>query len=327
MPGSRLLLWEREEIRAGIVAGESLSGIARRLGRCPSTVCREVKANGGSGVYRAVAGQERAERLGCRPKVPKLVADPDLAQGVTDLIRERRYSPQVCSQILAAEGKRISHETIYQACYRPGRGLGSELWKCLARRRQRRKRSGHRWGFASGNPLGEPTSVHQRHPIVTHRTQCGHLEGDLLIGAHNRSAIIVLTERVSRHLWLGALPNGYGTEPVAEALVALLDNIPPPMRRTLTWDQGREMKYWADIQAACGTPIYFCDPHAPWQKPTVENQNGILRRWLPKGTPLNTHTRTDLDNIAQLANHMPRRIHQWQTAHDIYHAHLVAATG
>lgn len=326
MPGSRLLLLEREEIRAGIVAGESLSGIARRLGRAPSTVCREVEANGGAGVYRAVAGQERAERLGCRPKVAKLVADPELAEEVTRLIRECRYSPRVCSQILAEKGRRVSHETIYQACYRPGRGLGSEVWKFLARRRQRRKHAGHRWGFASGNPLGEPTSVHQRHRIATERTQCGHLEGDLLIGAHNRSAIIVITERVSRYQWLGALPSGYGTENVAAALVALLDTIPPRMRRTLTWDQGREMKYWADIQAACGTPIYFCDPHAPWQKPTVENQNGILRRWLPKGTPLN-HTQTDLDNIAQLINHMPRRIHQWQTAHTIYHAHLVATTG
>lgn len=327
MPGSRLLLAEREEIRVGIERKESLSGIARRLRRSPSTVCREVAANGGRDRYRAVSAQERAERLAQRPKPFKLVADPDLAKRAQELIETTRYSPRTVSHLLRQQGWGVSAETLYRACYQPGRGLGAELWKCLPRRRQRRKHAGHRWAAASGNPLGAPVSVHHRHPVVRDRTQPGHLEGDLLIGHNNQSAVIVVTERTSRRLWTRALPNGYGAEAVAIALAGQLEEIPPRMRRTLTWDQGREMKYWADVQAFTGTLFYFCDVRSPWQKPTVENQNGLLRRWLPKGTRLDVHSQTDLDRITELANNMPRPLHQWRSATDIYYELLVATTG
>jgi IS30 family transposase len=325
MPGSRLCLVEREEIRVGLAQHQSIRRIAGRLGRSPSTIWREVKANGGPDRYRAVAAQDRAEQEARRPKPYKLASDPELASAVTELLRIR-YSPQTCVQILSRRGMRVSHETIYRACYEPGRGLDPQAWKWLPRRRQRRKHAGRKWGFASTNPLGEPTSVHRRHPIALTRTQSGHLEGDLLIGQNNRSAVLVLSERATRYTFLASLPHGYGTEPLAHALYQLLEDIPPPMRRTLTWDQGREMKYWADVQAATGTLIYFCDPHSPWQRPTVENNNGILRRWLPKGTPLNPYTQTDLDHIAHLINQMPRQIHHWASAQDLYHHHLVATT-
>ena len=325
MPGSRLTLVERVEIWVGIVGGESAARIGRRLGRDRSTISREIGANGGREGYRAGEAQVRAERLARRPKPFKLVADPVLARAVTGLL-VKKYSPLTCSKMLAGRGLSISHETVYRACYQPGRGLDPDMWKQLPRRRQRRKQAGRKWGFASGNPLGTPVSVHQRHRIVATRSQVGHLEGDLIIGAVNRSAVLTLCERVTRYTFLSALPDGYRTEATAIALTGLLETIPAPMRRTLTWDQGREMKYWADVQAVTGTPIYICDPHAPWQRPTVENNNGILRRWLPKGTDFNQLTQTDLDQIAQLINHMPRPLHQWQTASDLYHRHLAATT-
>jgi IS30 family transposase len=254
-----------------------------------------------------------------------LVADPELAAELMALMR-LRYAPQTCVRMLAEQGRHVSHETVYRACYEPGRGLGEEAWKLLPRRRQRRKHAGRKWGIASRNPLGDPVSVHQRHPIAVLRVQPGHLEGDLLIGAHNRSAVLTLCERVTRYTFLAELPHGYGTQHLAAVLCDLLDAIPPAMRRSLTWDQGREMKYWADVQAATGTPIYFCDPHSPWQRPTVENNNGILRRWLPKGTDLSRHSQTDLDRITYLINHMPRPTHQWRSAADLYHRHLDATT-
>jgi transposase, IS30 family len=326
MPGLRLCLSEREEIRAGLERNESLSAIGRRLGRPVSTVSREVCRNGGRSGYRAAAAQRRAEVLARRPKMFRLVADPVLAGRVYDVLTSSRYSPETCARILRSEGWVVSHETIYRACYDPVRGLPADAWRCLPRRRQRRKHAGRKWGFASGNPLGEPVSVSRRHPVATARIEPGHLEGDLLVGANNRSAVLTLCERVTRYTFLARLPYGYGTGPVAEALYELLEKIPPGMRRTLTWDQGREMKYWADVQAATGTLIYFCDPHSPWQKGTVENNNGILRRWLPKSTDLAKPTQTDLDQISQLINNMPRRIHQWHTATDTYHHHL-AMTG
>jgi len=325
MPGSRLSYVEREEIRVGIVRAESAALIGRRLGRDRSTISREIGCNGGREGYRAGEAQVRAGRLARRPKPFKLVADPVLAGAVEELL-SKKYSPQTCSKMLAGRGLTISHETVYRACYQPGQGLDSDMWKLLPRRRQRRKQAGRKWGFASGNPLGVPVSVHQRHRIVATRLQVGHLEGDLIIGAENRSAVLTLCERVTRYTFLAALPDGYQTEATAIALTGLLETIPPPMRRTLTWDQGREMKYWADVQAVTGTPIYICDPHAPWQRPTVENNNGILRRWLTKGTDLNRHTQADLDRIADLINHMPRPLHQWQTASDLYHRHLAATT-
>ena len=326
MPGSRLCLGEREEISVGIARGESLRCIARRLGRDPATIWREVVANGGRAGSRAAAAQAQAEEKGRRPKEFKLVKDPALAAEVEELMKNTGYSPQTCAVMLKQRGRQISSETIYQACYQPGRGLSPEAWKYLPRRRQRRKHAGRQWGFASANPLGEPVSIHRRHPIASGRVQAGHLEGDLIIGANNQSAVLTLCERVSRFTFLAALCDGYGTESVAVTLCEVLDRIPPQMRRSLTWDQGREMKYWADIQAVTGTPIFFCDPHSPWQRPTAENNNGILRRWLPKGTPLDRYTPADLDHIAQLINHMPRRIHRWRTAAQIYDQHLVATT-
>jgi IS30 family transposase len=174
--------------------------------------------------------------------------------------------------------------------------------------------------------LGIHVSIHHRPHIAATRSEPGHLEGDLIYGAYNRSAVATFVERVSRHTTLVALPNGYRADLVAAALSDTLNQIPEPMRRTLTWDQGREMRKWKQIEEATGIPIYFCDIHSPWQKPSVENNNGILRRWLPKGTPLDVHTQDTLDAIAQLINQMPRQIHGWRTAQQVYDELLVATT-
>jgi transposase, IS30 family len=326
MPGSRLCLAEREEIRAGIERGWSFRVISQRLGRCPSTVAREVAANGGRNQYRAVSADEAAVVRASRPKPFKLVADPGLAAAITELLVGRKYSPLTTARILGERGQRVSAETIYRACYQSGRGLGSEVWKSLPRRRQKRKHAGRKWGFASADALGIHTSIHQRPPIAATRSESGHLEGDLIYGAHNRSAVATYVERVSRRTTLVALPHGYRADLVAEALTGSLSEVPEPMRKTLTWDQGREMRKWKQIEEATGTPIYFCDIHSPWQKPSVENNNGILRRWLPKGTPLDIHTQDDLNKIAELINQMPRKIHGWRTAQQVYDELLVATT-
>jgi IS30 family transposase len=317
---------EREEIRAGIEKGWSFRMISTGLGRFPSTVSREVASNGGRNQYRAVSADRAAEERASRPKPFKLVVDPVLAAAVTELLVGKKYSPLTTARILTDRGQPVSAETIYRACYQPGRGLGSEVWKSLPRRRQKRKHAGRKWGFASADALGIHTSIHDRPETVASRVESGHLEGDLIVGASNKSAVATYVERVSRLTTLVALPNGYRADLVAEALTESLGEIPEPMRKTLTWDQGREMRKWKQIEAATGIPIYFCDIHSPWQKPTVENNNGILRRWLPKGTPLNVHTQNDLNKIAELINQMPRKIHNWRTAQQVYDELLVATT-
>ncbi len=322
---SRLTVAEREAIAVGIRYGCSDSEIGRRIGRHRSTVGREISRCGGRTGYdpgQATLGAiQRAER----PKPFKLVTDVGLATAVTELLG-CRYSPQVIAVSLGRQGYRVSAETIYQACYQSGRGLDDDAWKQLSRQRQKRKHAGRKWGIASGNPLGAPRSIHQRHPVSFGRVQPGHLEGDLIVGANNQSAVITLCERVSRFTWLQRLPDGYKTEPMAVGLIDLLERIPVEMRRTLTWDQGREMKYWPEVESVTGTLIYFCDPHSPWQRPTNENTNGILRRWLPKSTPLDVHTQSDLNYIEHLINNMPRKLFGWDTARNIYLRHLVATT-
>lgn len=323
---SRLSRVHRDVIAVGIAQEWTDAEIGRRIGRHRSTVGREIGRSGGRAGYHPDIAERLAVARGERPKPFKLVADPGLASAVTELLA-RKYSPQVVSVLLAREGRRVSAETIYRACYQSGRGLEGDAWKQLSRQRQKRKHGGRKWRVASGNPLGEPRSIHQRHPVSFRRVQPGHLEGDLIVGSFNQSAVITLCERVTRRTWLQHLPNGYKTEPVAAALIEVLERIPVGMRRTLTWDQGREMRYWCEVEAVTGTLIYFCDPHAPWQRPTSENNNGILRKWLPKATPLDGYSQTDLNQIEDLINNMPRRIFDWDTANNMYLRHLVASTG
>jgi IS30 family transposase len=255
-----------------------------------------------------------------------LVTDAVLAGLVTEYLAEWKYSPQSISKRLAGEGHRISHETIYLACYRSGWGLGDDAWKHLSGGYRPRRRARGTPKSTAPSPLGQLTLIKHRPPIVEGRTQVGHWEGDLITGAGNRSAMITLTERVTRHTMLGALPGGYRADLVADTLIALFRRVPAHLRLTLTWDQGNEMARWRRTASELGLEIYFCNPHSPWQKGGVENTNKILRRWFPKSTPLNTHTQHHVDHIAHRLNTMPRRLHQWRTATDLYNPLAVATT-
>lgn len=328
MAGVGLLLWEREEIRVGIEGDESLARIGRRLGRSPSTVCREVARNGGREAYRAAKADRRARRQRRRPKVPKLVADSELAAHVTRRLKTDKASPQTIFRDLIGQGAEatVSHETIYRAVYAHGKeGLEKGLHVHLHRRRRCRKRRRMPNQPPKASPLGAFRPIRLRPAGVAERVEAGHWEGDLIIGANNRSAVVTLIERVSRYNLLGDLPEGATADCVLACLVELCQRIPEGLRRTLTWDQGREMARWAHLEAAVGVDVYFADPHSPWQRPVNENFNGLARRWLPKGTDLSVHTQDDLDHISRNINTIPRRSLNWDTATDRYHA-LVATT-
>ena len=190
----------------------------------------------------------------------------------------------------APTGLSVSAETIYRACYDPTgrRGLPEGCWRLLPRRCRRRKPRGRH--ARKRSPLGDFRPISQRPGCVEGRREAGHWEGDLLIGKNNRSAVATLVERTSRQTLTVGLPHGYDARHTADAVTAALARQPRHLVRTLTWDQGNEMARWADIEAALGIKVYFCDPRSPWQRPTNEQTNGLLRRWLPKGTDLNTHT-------------------------------------
>lgn len=319
MPGLRLCRAEREEIRAGLERDDSYREIGRVLERSASTISREVTHNGGRDSYRAVFAQHRAEREARRPRPHKLDKDPSLASTIRGHLK-KGWPPAPISHHLAQQGYDISAETIYQECYRTGSALGDDAWELLPRRRPTRKRRRRTRTGIYNNPLGDFKPVADRPPIAN---KAGHWEGDLIVGAANRSAAAVMVERQTRLTIVAALTNRTA-EHVTAVITELFARIPLHLRHTLTWDQGREIAGWADIEAALDTKIYMCEPRSPWQKPLVEHTNGVLRRWLPRKSNL-YRPQHEMDTIAQLLNTMPRRILKWDTPQNQYD-HLRVAT-
>ena len=135
----------------------------------------------------------------------------------------------------------------------------------------------------------------------------GHWEGDLTVGAKNLTAIGTLVERSTGYTMLVHLPEGYKPEQVRDALAAKIQTLPGALRRSLTWDQGAEMRDWKTVKVAADIDIFFCDPHSPWQRGTNENTNGLLRQYFPKGSDLSVHSAADLDWVAQELNDRPRK--------------------
>jgi len=324
MPANPLTAPEREEIRVGIERDKTTTEIADRLGRHRSTICAEVARNGGRVGYTATSAQTRAGLQRGRPKTPLLVADPALAEHVTTRLRAKD-SPMTISIELARGthglAAKISHESIYQAIYAHGRrGLRQGLHTWLHRQHRRRK---HRRPIGcepvKAGPLGVFNLVTARPAVAADRTEVGHFEGDLIVGAYNRSAIVTMFDRTTRHLWMADLPEGHSADATLGALVEIFERIPPSLRRTLTWDQGREMARHHTLAELCIIDVFFAEPHSPWQRPTNENGNGLIRRYVGKGTNLGLYTPADLRAIEHRINTMPRRSLQWSTARDVYH--------
>jgi transposase, IS30 family len=306
-PG-RLTLADREEITLGLHAGDSVTAIAARLGKAVSTVSREVAANGGREGYRAWRAHQRARQQARRPKAPKL-ACPELAAQVTSWLTEW-WSPQQIAARLRIEFPgdpmmRVSHETIYQALYVQGRGeLRRELARCLRTGRAKRRPRGR--GENTGR-IRDMVMISERPAEAEDRAVPGHWEGDLIIGKDCRSAVGTLVERTTRYVLLLHLPAGRDAHLVERAMRQAITALPADLARTITWDQGKEMAYHAHFTTATGIPVYFCDPHKPWQRGSNENTNGLLRQYLPKGTDLSAHSAADLARIARSLNTRPRK--------------------
>lgn len=321
-----LSLDEREEIAVGIAREWSGRQIADGLGRDPSVVNREIARNGGRWKYRASKAHQRAVTQRCRPKPTKLETDPALAAHVAQRLG-LKDSPMTIS-IELARGVHgitasVSHETIYQCAYRR-RGLDVDTARCLHLRRRRRRHRGQPHRSSWAHSLGSFTPIHDRPPIALKRVEVGHFEGDLITGAYNRSAKITVFDRASRRLWLRSVASK-SADDVFDAMCELLAEIPVQLRRTLTWDQGSELARHPDIASVSGIDIYICDKNAPWQRPTNENGNALVRRWMPRGTDLNQINDRDCQRIEHRINTIPRRSLDWDTALNVYH-HLSAST-
>jgi IS30 family transposase len=306
-PG-RLSILDREQILLGLARGESMSAIARSMGRSPSTVSREVAVNGGAADYRAWQAHGRARQSARRPKAFKLGPGRLLAEVTHQL--KGLWSPQEIAGRLRLDfpsepEMRVSHETIYQSLFVQGRGeLRRELARCLRSGRTTRRSQGR---VAGQGRLPGMVMISERPAEVSDRAVAGHWEGDLVLGAGGRSAVGTLVERTTRYLLLLHLPGGRSAVSVEEAMRLAIMTLPDELHRTITWDQGAEMARHTDFTIATGIPIYFCDPHSPWQRGSNENTNGLLRQYLPKGTDLSTATATELLEIQHSLNGRPRK--------------------
>ena len=331
MPGKRLTLAEREEIAAGLAGREPVRLIARRLKRAPSTVSREVRRNISASPrrYRAFPAHVQAVARARRSRPRKLVAGTALRAEVAALLR-LDYSPaQVAGRLKRDYPHRpelhVSHETIYQALFVQGKGgLRAEVAAAVRCGRARRRRPRSRAAEARGKITGM-INISERPAEAADRAVPGHWEGDLIIGAAAQSAVVTLAERTTRYCMIIALPSGRTAEAVAAAVSAHLATLPAALRQSLTWDQGKEMARHAQFTIATGIPVYFADPHSPWQRGTNENTNGLIRYYLPKGTGLSRHTQAGLDAIARKLNTRPRRTLGYATPAEALNHLLVAA--
>jgi IS30 family transposase len=319
--GPSRYLREDDRIHIADRVGEqaSIRAIAAELGRSPSTISREIRRNRhpGNGQYRPHAAQARADARRPRPKTGKIAADPVLRQVVQGRL-EMEWSPEQISNSLLAQfparpEMRVSHETIYQGLYVQGRGeLRRELTRALRTGRARRvprRRPGQRQPRFTA-PM---VMISERPAEAGDRAVPGHWEGDLIIGKDQRSQIATLVERASRYVLLVHLPGNRDAETVRDALAATMTTLPAELKRSLTWDQGSEMSLHHQFKMATGLPVYFCDPHSPWQRGSNENTNGLLRQYFPKGTDLSAHTAEHLTHVAGRLNTRPRKTLGWET--------------
>jgi IS30 family transposase len=318
----RLSLADREELSRGLVAGDSLRTIATRLGRAPSTISREVAWNGRRKDYRAWRADSEAVRRGQRPRPSKLAVDSRLCREVERGLRAH-WSPQQIAARLICDypddlDMRVSHETIYRTLFIQARGaLRKELTACL--RTGRTQRRPHMRTEQSGaGRLQNMVLISDRPPEVADRAVPGHWEGDLIIGKAGRSAIGTLVERSSRYVVLLHLPHGRTAEDVRAALTRQIAKLPAELRRTLTWDQGKEMADHVRFTTDTNMQVYFCDPHSPWQRGSNENTNGLLRQYFPSKADLSLHSAAHLNAVARELNNRPRQTLNWMKPSEVF---------
>lgn len=326
--GRALAVGERDEILRGICEGLSGRLIAARLGRDQSVVSREISRNGGRGNYRVHAAQERFERLTVRPKRRKLEECRRLHDAVAEGLADDLSPQQVAGRLRAGfpddPEMRVSHETIYQVLFMQARGeLRTQLRLALRTGRARRVPRG------STRPkqarIAGMVNISERPAEVEDRAVPGHWEGDLIIGKGGKSQVATLVERHSRFVMLARIPYDRSADRVALILSRLVAGLPDQLRGSLTWDQGVEMAAHRRFTVATDVPVFFCDPHSPWQRGSNENTNGLLRQYLPKGTDLSCYSQGELDGIAAKLNRRPRQTLGFRTPAEVLEQALTEA--
>ena len=324
-----LTLAEREEISRGVIAGQSLRGIAVSLGRAPSTVSREIERNGGRRTYRANTADQAASDRAHRPQTCKLVKNQALARVVASQLKDHWSPEQIAGRLKRAypndESNQVSHETIYRSLFIQARGaLKKELLQHLRKTRAMRRSRHHTQKKDDHGRITGTVSISERPASVEDRAVPGHWEGDLISGTHN-THIATLVERHTRYVMLAKI-SGKDSETVINALIKQAHKLPRELYKSLTWDRGKEMAEHKRFTLATDIDVYFCDPQSPWQRGSNENTNGLLRQYFPKGTDLAQHSQAKLNAVARELNERPRKTLDYETPAERFDQ-CVASTG
>ncbi|QYB00299.1 IS30 family transposase (plasmid) [Rhodococcus sp. USK10] len=296
-------------------AGCGVRAIASELNRSPSTISRELRNNATDNEYRPHAAQRLAvHRIG-RPRA-RLDTDAVLGAHVAQLLSDLKFSPEQVAHQLRVDfpGQRNRHlcpESIYQAIYDQRCGLTRPAKRSLRTGRYRRRR--RLSGLERRGRLTNMTMIDQRPDEAADRSVPGHWEGDCIMGAGNKTAIGTLVERRSRYCMLIHLPGRNRAQELRDGIAAAMAALPPQLRKTLTWDQGKEMALHQQISAETGLDVFFCDAHSPWQRGSNENLNGLLRQYFPKSSDLGIYTPERLVEVASQLNSRPRKTLEWAT--------------
>ena len=327
-----LTLAEREEISRGLAAGAGVRRLARRLGRAPSTISREIRRHGGAAAYRASVADAAAWQRARRPKPCRLVQARRLRQVVAHKLTADWSPEQIAAWLRRTyptePAMQCSHETIYRALYVQARGALRRALVAHLRQGQRYRRpraaarAAARTGRGPGRLVGT-VSIAERPPSADTRAVPGHWEGDLLVGKVG-TQLATLVERQSRFVLLVRVPAA-DSATVVDALGRRIQRLPAALRRSLAWDRGAEMAQHQRFTVATDVQVYFCDPQSPWQRGSNENTNGLLRQYFPKGADLSTVTQRQLDAVAQKLNTRPRQTLGWRTPAEVLEA-AVAST-
>jgi IS30 family transposase len=312
--GRALTLRDRILIQAGLAGKLTQRQIAGSIGRSQSVISRELaRHRDDQGHYLADLAHARAHQSRRRPKPFKLAQMPRLGVRIAQWMDDG-WSPKLIADMLTRSGEteRVSHETIYRALYVQGRGLlRQNLARQLSTGRMSRRPRGS--VTATGSRFKGAFTISQRPAEAADRAVPGHWEGDLILGAGNNSAIGTLVERTTRYVILLHLPGRHTSDEVADAMIREMSRLPEHLRRSITWDRGSEMVSYPRIQLALEAPVFFCDPHSPWQRGTNENTNRLLRHWFEKNSDLSVHTAEDLERVAATLNARPRPTLDYRT--------------
>jgi transposase, IS30 family len=318
---------ERQQIARGIDKKWTATAIAQKLSRDQSVISREINRNGGRDAYCPVQAQQRADRLRSRPQQRKLESNSRLHETVNEGLAQD-WSPQQIARRLKRdypddEVMHVSHETIYETLFVQARGeCRTQLRLALRSGRTQRVPAG------STRPkqarIAGMVLISQRPAEAADRAVPGHWESDLILGARGASQILTLVERSTRFVLLQKIPYDRRAERVALLLGECVQRLPTLLWRSITHDQGVDMADHAHFTLKTNIPVFFCDPHSPWQRGSNENTNRLLRQYFPTGTDLSVHSQADLDAAAAKLNGRPRETLDWRTPAEALNEYLTS---